>query len=257
MMNSVCCQAPPLGRVADFLAQYASVLLSAGSTTLRIDKNVRRMAAVYDVRVVMTVMPRHIEIMIARGGEVASRMEYWCRGVDFMVITWLSRLSWRVAEERMPIEVAERCLCAIRRRGRIGIGPLTLMVGLANASFCRLFAGDYWAMLFVFIATVGGFYVKHRMVSEGLDVRFAVVVAASLSAIISCGASLYHLGGTPETAVATSVLYLVPGIPYINAFSDFISGHYICSLSWLFSALEITTCLGAGLFLAEYLLMLG
>ena len=111
-------------------------------------------------------------------------------------------------------------------------------------------------MLFVFIATLGGFCVRYKTVKAGLDSRAACLVAACLSAIIACGPHIFGLGTTPDVAVATSVLYLVPGIPFINAFSDLINGHYVCSMSRLLSALETTACLGTGLVLADYILKL-
>ena len=36
---------------------------------------------------------------------------------------------------------------------------------------------------------------------------------------------LFHIGSTPDVAIATSVLYLVPGIVFLNAFNDMIDGH--------------------------------
>lgn len=160
-------------------------------------------------------------------------------------------------EEGLDVNAAMRVLQKIRLKKRLSVVWVTLMVGLANASFCRLFEGDYWAMLFVFLATVSGFYTKHKLVNVlKIDPRIATVCAACFSAVISCGTSIYGFGRTPDIALATSVLYLVPGIPYINAFSDFISGYYICALSWLISALETTVCLGFGLVLGDYLLNL-
>ena len=98
---------------------------------------------------------------------------------------------------------------------------------------------------------------EHELVNKiGIDARIATIFAASISSVLSCGASMYGLGNTPEVSLATSVLYLVPGIPYINAFSDLINGHHICALSWLISALETTICLGTGLVLGNYLLNL-
>lgn len=253
MTTSEC---PALNDLADFLTDYASALLSSGCTTLRIDKNIHRMSSHYGVECVMTVMPRHLEIMLHHHNEVATRMAYWRRGVNFHAITALSHLSWKVVEDNLTVENAMRCVADIRARKRLPVWKVTLMAAVANASFCRLFNGDYWAMLFVFAATAGGFYAKHRLTIHHLDPRLATIAAACLSAIIACGTSIYHLGNTPETAVATSVLYLVPGIPFINAFSDFLNAHYICSMSWMMSALETTACLASGLVLANYLLKL-
>ncbi len=240
----------------DFFSDYSAFLLSSGCTTLRIEKNVRRMAARFGVDCVMTVMPKHIEIMLSRGGATDTRMAYWTGGINFYAITALSRLSWKVADGKIGLDGARRCLAAIKSKARMNIVFVTFAAALANASFCRLFRGDAWAMLFVFIATLGGFCVKNKTIKTGFDARVACIIAGCLSAIIACGPHIFGFGTTPDVAVATSVLYLVPGIPFINAFSDFINGHYVCSMSRLLSALETTVCLGTGLVLADYILKL-
>lgn len=244
-----------LGELVDFLSTYAAFLLSSGATALRVEKNVGRIAAHYQKELILTVMPRHIELMLREGSTQAFRLVGWKRGINFFAITKLSRLSWRVIEEGLNVCQAKALMEEVKARKRLPIPMVTVMAGLANASFCRLFEGDYWAMLFVFLATVCGFYTRHKLVNSlGIDMRIGTLIVACLSAIISCGSYIYHLGTTPETALATSVLYLVPGVPYINAFSDYISGHHICAQSWMISALETTVCLGTGWVLCHYLL---
>lgn len=239
----------------NFLTGYAALLLSSGATTLRVEKNISRMAEFYNKKVSLMIMPRHVEIMLSDGTHTKIRITEWHRGINFYAITALSRLSWRVVEENIDVETARHHLQEIKSNKRLPVWIVTLAAGLANTSFCRLFEGDYIAMLFVFLATVSGFYTKHKLVNTmGVDARIATIVVACISSVISCGASIYGLGDTPDVALATSVLYLVPGIPYINAFSDFIGGHYICALSWLVSALETTVCLGTGLVLGNYIL---
>lgn len=239
----------------DFFGDYAVTLLSSGATTLRVEKNIGRMAEFYHLQLTLTIMPRHVEMMVSDNQSSQVRIISWKKGLHFTRITDLSRLSWRVVEENLDVATAHRILQEVQLRKTLPIWAVSIMAALANASFCRLFQGDYWAMLFVFLATAGGFYTKHQLISAcHVDARIATIIVACLSAVISCGPFIYALGATPDIALATSVLYLVPGIPYINAFSDFISGHYICAQSWLLSALETTVCLGTGLVLGNYLL---
>ena len=240
---------------ADFFTDYAALLLSSGATTLRTEKNICRMAEFQGLNLSFTIMPKHVELMVTNGQHTETRIKEWRRGINFFAITALSRLSWRVVEHNAGIQEAQRELEKIKLQKRLPVWVVTIMAALANASFCRLFEGDYHAMAFVFIATACGFYTKHKLTAAyGVDIRIATVMAACFSAVISCGPYIYGLGSTPDTALATSVLYLVPGIPFINAFSDFIGGHYICALSWLMSALETTVCLGTGLVLGSHLL---
>ena len=62
-----------------------------------------------------------------------------------------------------------------------------------------------------------------------------------------CGGQLFGIGSTPEIALGTSVLYLIPGVPYINAVSDIIYKHYLCAFSRFADAAVLTACLTVGL----------
>ncbi|MDE5689172.1 MAG: threonine/serine exporter family protein, partial [Duncaniella sp.] len=59
--------------------------------------------------------------------------------------------------------------------------------------------------------------------------------------------ALFHLGQTPEIAIGNSVLYLVPGIPFLKSVRDMLAGHYICSFSRFMHAMILTGCLSIGL----------
>ncbi|MCC8071391.1 MAG: threonine/serine exporter family protein [Bacteroidales bacterium] len=249
-------EACALPRLAQFLSVYAAMLLSCGSTTQRVQKNVERIAQRYDASVMVTSMPLHVDVTVIDRQTQASHMatEMCSRGINFYAITALSALSWRIFEHMLSLEAAQRELEVIKRHKRIPIWQVTLLAGVANASFCRLFEGDYWAMAFVFLATVCGFYMRCRLVEQHIDFRAATILAACVSTIIACGPHLFHLGATPEVAVATSVLYLVPGIPFINSFSDLINGHYICAIGRFLWAMETTVCLGLGLWLGNLII---
>ena len=69
-----------------------------------------------------------------------------------------------------------------------------------------------------------------------------------------CGRACVRLGTTPEIALGTSVLYLIPGVPYINAISDIIGRHYLCALSRFMDACVLTCCLSAGLCIGMFIL---
>ncbi|MDE6367835.1 MAG: threonine/serine exporter family protein, partial [Muribaculaceae bacterium] len=131
------------------------------------------------------------------------------------------------------------------------------LVALANASFCRLFGGDLAAMAVVFMATLSGFMVKQLLIKHHADVRLTVIFCAFISGVLGATALLFSLGATPKIALATSVLYLVPGIPFINSFSDMLYRHYICAFSRFVDALVLTCCLSIGLCAAMLMMNAG
>lgn len=55
------------------------------------------------------------------------------------------------------------------------------------------------------------------------------------------------LGWTPNVALGTSVLYLIPGVPLINGFIDIVEGHTLTGTSRLIQAFLLIICIAAGL----------
>ena len=103
------------------------------------------------------------------------------------------------------------------------------------------------AVAVVFVATLCGYYLKQLMLSKKIDVRIVFIICAFVSSVLACADMLFSLGGTPQVAIGTSVLYLVPGVPYLNSMSDLLDGHYISFLSRFLDATVLTVCLSAGL----------
>lgn len=85
------------------------------------------------------------------------------------------------------------------------------------------------------------------MLEDGCDIRLTFLCASFFSASVSAGGHIFNIGSTQELAIATSVLYLIPGVPYINSVSDMIYRHYLCAYSRFLDAAVLTACLSAGL----------
>lgn len=233
-----------------FLSHYASSLLGCGGTCIRLVKNVNRIASAYGYTAELTIMPRHVHVTVTSddGDDVFTSMAaVGGHGIDFDLNTRLSRLSWRIVDHNMSLARARSLFHKMLSPRRQNAWVLMFLVSLANASFCRLFGGDAWAMAVVFLATFAGYLVKQLLISKGADLRFTVVVCAFVSSVLGTTAILFSLGNTQAVALGTSVLYLVPGIPFINSFSDMLYRHYICAFSRFMDALVLTACLSIGL----------
>lgn len=243
-------QRPSTEAVCSFLARYGAVLLGCGATCIRLEKNMDRIARAYGKRAEIAIMPRHLHVNVCESdgsGCTTAISSPYGGGISFDINTRLSSLSWDIADDHISLsEAARRLDCITEAAGK----PSWLVipaVALANASFCRLFGGDVIAMAVVFVATLAGYYVKTELLGRGIDLRVTVFVCAFISAVLGASDQLFGLGSTPSTALGTSVLYLVPGIPFLNAFSDTLYRHYICSLSRFADAIVLTACLSAGL----------
>ncbi len=244
--------------VGVFLSQYAATLLECGATTIRIEKNVLRMAEAYGCTARVNMYPLHIELVledIDTGRTTTVSKPVHNSAPNYHTITELSKLSWNCYDRRIPLDEAIALYKHVVATPRIPFAVVTTLTALANASFCRLFNGDWIAMLIVAIATAAGFYVKRELIRTWhISALPAIIISACLSAVLSCSCYVFNLGSTPDIALATSVLYLVPGIPYLNSISDLINGHYICATSRLIYSCMITICLAVGLYIGLLLM---
>ena len=247
-----------LKETAAFLAEYASLLLGCGSTCIRIEKNTRRMAEAFGVNIDIFIMPAHVTVSVWNTDrsqtEMAQRKTASC-GISFDLNTRLSQLSWKVADNSLPLHTAVERFQCIKTTKPTGKWEVLILASFANAAFCRLFGGDYFAMLIVFVSTLTGYRLKQIMLEDGRDVRLTFLCASFFSASISAGGHIFNIGSTPELALGTSVLYLIPGVPYINSVSVMIYRHYLCAFSRFLDAAVLTACLSAGL--CAGMLMLG
>ena len=239
-----------LQETAAFLAEYASLLLGCGATCIRIEKNTRRMAEAFGVNLDIFIMPAHVTVSVWKTdrsqAKMAQRKTASC-GISFDLNTRLSQLSWEVADNSLNLSAAlERFEC-IKTTKPTGKWEVLMLTSFANAAFCRLFGGDWFAMLIVFVSTLSGYRLKQIMLEDGCDVRLTFLCASFFSASISAGGHIFNIGSTPELALGTSVLYLIPGVPYINSVSDIIYRHYLCAFSRFLDAVVLTACLSAGL----------
>ena len=231
-----------------FLSEYAVQLFGSGCTCIRLEKNMKRIAASLGMNVEFSVLPRHIHITVSKGdSDLTSVIGIRDLPISFSRITDLSRLSWQMADGKIDFLTARSVLPRICNCACVNPWLLLLLVSLANASFCRLFSGDPMAMATVFIAMFIGFLVKQILVRRHMDIRLTVLFCSFLSAMIAAAGSLLGIGGTPEIAVATSVLYLVPGIPFINSFCDLLDRHYLCAFGRAMNAVMLLCCLSLGL----------
>lgn len=241
---------PTVKEVCIFLSEYAARLLGCGATCARIEKNIQRMSEAFGVDTEMTIMPSHIHLSVwdkSHEESFTNIRRIRKSMISFKINTLLSKLSWKIADEKMSMQEARLLFVEIVQSPPENPYLVLLLASLANASFCRLFGGDLISMLIVFVATAIGYRIKQIMLEEKMDVRFVFFCSAFFSSVVAACGHLFNLGETPEIALGTSVLYLIPGIPYINSVSDMLDGHYICSFSRFMDAAILTACLSTGM----------
>ena len=118
---------------------------------------------------------------------------------------------------------------------------------MSNACFCALFGGDLFACLLVALDTAAGFYLRKFLIGRGLNHYVAITLAAISIAIPALGIYLGCPTETGSMALATSVLYLIPGVPLINGIIDIVEGHTLSGTSRLIHGALIIHSIACGM----------
>ncbi len=248
---------PPLDKLILFLLEYAGALLAAGVHTERCVRSVNRIAEAYGFGTAIIVSQKNISMSLVSRRDPLLRQTSVHRlspiGFNFSRIGLLSALAWRAVDDHLPLEALWREFRHIMAMGGRPLWLVALCVSAANASFCRLFGGDVVAVALVLVATLVGFLLRRGLASCRLNHDGAVVLCAFTSGMVAALGLFFGWGGTPEIALATSVLYLVPGVQIINTFMDLINGYALNSYQRGAASLVTITCMAVGLALTMLL----
>lgn len=196
------------------------------------------------------------EITVRSGTNTITRMMTIGRhGVNHRLDHALRALAMRVSNGGMSVvEVEQEMDRLVKETPRHPFWFVALAVGLACAAFCRLLGVDWLAFLPVFVAGAVGQYLRHELLSRGINAFVtAAVIAFTAACIAGAGA---RLAGSPtiNLAMMASILLLVPGVPATNAQTDVMDGYPVMGSARAVSVLMVMIFATTGVWLAELLL---
>lgn len=243
-------------KTADLLLDISSLLMVSGANTTRINLSIGRFASALNTKassfishqtIVMTLYDKKTNLSCTRVKKIPPYI------INFTFIAAISKASWNAFSEHWSLEQIDEEIKRIQTLKRYPRWLVLIAVSFAGAGLCNIFKGDYFNMLVAFLSTFAGLYIfqeTHRL-------KYNLYIRIFLGSFIaSCLASLgviYHIGDHPASALATSILYLVPGVPLINSFTDLMDSKIINGLVRFTTGAMIVFAMAMGLFLAMYI----
>ncbi|MCC4831341.1 threonine/serine exporter family protein [Shewanella sp. 10N.7] len=172
-------------------------------------------------------------------------------GINMMIVCEVQRICLLAEKGIYGAKQVKRRLEKIEPRSypaKYVIG----MIGLSCASFCHLFGGDVASCIITFIASAVGMSVRLSLVKKHFNLLIIFSITAFITTLIAQIGYVIDITDTPKTAMAASVLMLVPGFPLINAISDMVKGHMNVGISrWGHATLlTLSTVIGITLSMA-------
>ncbi len=235
--------------VADLLLDVATSLMGAGSHTARVVRSVSRMAGAFGYEIFITVFQKNMTMMVRKQGcteSITLVRSTKHMALNFRIVSELSSLSWSTHDHKLTLEQAREHYEEIMTQPRLSRWIVLILVAFANASFCKLFEGDFVSCAMVFVGTLAGFYVRQELMAREVPHTIVFVVAAFVSSMIAGLCYVNSWGVTPDTAMATSVLFLIPGVPLINSIMDVLEGHVLTGISRMVNATTLIVSISIG-----------
>ncbi len=246
-----------LTEVADLLLDYAAAMMGAGSHTARTVRSVSRMAQSFGYEIFVTIFQKNMTMMVRPQGQVESITLVRSTkhmALNFYVVSELSSLSWHTHDEGLSIGEAKEQFDKIMSAPRMSRWVVLILVACANASFCKLFSGDLISCALVFTSTLVAFFIRQELMMRKMNHPLIFIISAMVTSLI---AGLGHVNGwgtTPDIALATSVLFLIPGVPLINSLMDILEGHVLTGISRFVNATMLIVSISIG-FMASLLIL--
>lgn len=243
-----------LCEVGEFIAEYAAHMMGCGIHTSRVIRSAKRIGEAYGSVVKISVFQKSLILTL----QYKETHEYFNEVVDidplpisFEHNSALSALSWETHDAHLPLAVLRQKYEQIISAPSMHPLFVLILASLANASFCRLFGGDWCSTGIVFSATMTGLFLKQRMSATSLNHYIVFIVSAFVASL--CASTSLIFNTTSDIALATSVLYLVPGVPLINGVIDIVEGHTLTGFARLTQATLLIVCISIGLAITLFL----
>lgn len=217
-------------KIGMILLRTGSMLQSCGTCTARIRIILARIANTYDLTTNTFITHRALTLTLLnkKGEPVFNSVKRTAPvGVNFKVVAGISRMSMDIRKEIWSLKAIEQELCQLEKISHYPQIIILLMVSLAGASFCFLADGNILAMAVCFVATFAGLFIRQETSKIHFNPYLCVFLAALTATFVAGSFRSFFPEINLEHGFATSVLFLIPGVPLINSFVDFIDGNLL------------------------------
>lgn len=246
------------GEFADLALDMATTMLASGAHCGRITRNLNRTAKRWNFDIQMELTFIGVVVTVTDHADPQHTVTRYRNApphaVHLELLTEFSRLSWQAADGDITFAQLKEETDRIKSIKHYSYWSVGLAVGLSCACLCLLAGGNYIDGIVACLGAFVGSMVRTYITRHKFNPMISFVVASFITTMIAGANTILGWGAAPETALATAVLYLVPGVPLINSLIDLIEGYL--SSAWnraLFGA-SILLCIAVGMTLSIALL---
>ena len=203
-------------------------LMACGASTDRIRRDMVRAATYMDITPdKINIHINYTTLMLNIHDDSHSYTEFCkCRehGVNMTMLEEINELTWFAIKDNYPLEKYEAILRSIGNMPSPYPPFLsTLCAGLACGGICKLFGCDWISFFCTAISAALGFSVRRLCNAYGFNVYAGIAISAFTATAAACFTQSISGTSTPSYPMIAAALFLIPGIPLINAVDDMLN----------------------------------
>ncbi len=222
-----------LKQIADTSLLVGKTMLESGAEIYSVEETLSRLAQTFGCdKVNLSVLPQTIAMTLVSGNEFRTKMVHiGTLKPDMQRLSEIYKLTKNVCSACSPVDVLKQTKALISQNHQFSGYQKVFAAALACASFAALFKGTAAEFATAFIATFLAASLKKTLDAKEFNPLLSITLASLLATV--CVGLFSSLGVLEDTniALASSVLFLVPGVQLINTFEDIIKGHYLSGLA--------------------------
>lgn len=224
--------------------------MQSGAHTGRIIRNLQRIDASFDYQpeifvafsgITLTLRDKHGIADITLFGRVAHY------GVHLATVAAISQLSWQVSDQPISISELRERLYTIKLMPHYSRWQIIPMIGLACGALARLSHAPWSVVVVAALAAATALWLRMWLQRHKFNGLLVVLFAALFATLVGSSATLLHVGDNSHLAIAASVLFLIPGVPLINAVIDMINGYMTMGIGRGAAGIAISMALAGGM----------
>lgn len=152
-------------------------------------------------------------------------------GVNMTTLSAVSKLTWRALAQNYSLQEYERQLDHIRSLARHYPVWLTAFgAGAACGGFCKLFGGSWLDFLLTAVCAMLGFWIRKYCAGYGIN-TYTVIAITSFATTTLAWSTQFLTGSLNWYPLIACTLFLVPGIPLINAVDDLVNNFVVSGMT--------------------------
>lgn len=243
-----------INRKMELILTVGQILLENGATTDRIIRTSQRAAALMDIPAEnfhMHVMPSVLFLNISDGERTYTEFRNCPKhAINMDIVTSVSHFTRSTLKEDFSFNKFQDGLKNIvAKKKNYSAAKIILATGAACGGFCFLFGGDILAVFYTMICTMLGKALQLKILKFGIN-EFFVATSSAFAATLAAYFIHFLPSKTEWMPMVACALFLIPGVPLINATIDILNKFLPNGMNSIFRAIFISISMSMGIILA-------